>query len=295
MIKTAVIGASGYVGRHLLASYRTEHADCLGTSFSKAAPGLTPFDIREPDIRPLRLVETGHQAVLIASANPNIKYCEDEKSAAYAVNVTGTLELIRQLARTSLPVIFLSSDYVFPGDSGPHDDADATRPSTEYGRHKKVVEDELPRLAGRHIILRLSKIFGLKKGDGTLLDDMAGSLSAGRQVQAAADQFFCPTYVDDLVAAIHAVQARELNGVMNFSSPEIWSRHRIAAELARAMGADAGLVKKISLYDFPSMAGRPLNTSMACSRLQKETDVSFTPLQECIKRTAAHWSRSLSQ
>lgn len=295
MIKTAVIGASGYVGRHLLESYRTKHPDCVGTSFSKSSPGLIPFDIREPDIRPLRLAETGHQAVLIASANPNIKYCEDHKSAAFAVNVKGTLELVRQLGRISLPVIFLSSDYVFPGDRGPHDDADPTLPSTEYGRHKKLVEDEIPRLAGRHLILRLSKIFGLQKGDGTLLDEMAGSLSAGRQVQAASDQFFCPTFVDDLVAAIHAVQERALNGVMNVSSPDVWSRHQIAVELARALKADAALVKKISLYDFPSMAGRPLDTSMACSRLRNETDVSFLPLKECIERTAALWHSPASR
>lgn len=289
MIKTAIIGASGYIGRHLLKSYRTEFPDCVGTAFSRVVSGLTSFDIREPDIRPLRLQETGHQAVLIASANPNIKYCEEEKSAAFAVNVKGTLELIRQLGRTSMSVVFLSSDYVFPGNSGPHDDGDVTRPSTEYGRQKKRVEEEIPRLTDRYLILRLSKIFGLEKGDGTLLDEMACSLSARRQVQAAADQFFCPTYVDDLVAAIQAIQARELSGVMNVSSPEIWSRHQIAVELAHAMRVDAGLVKKISLYDFPSMAGRPLNTSMMCSRLKKETDASFAPLGECIKRVAAHW------
>ena len=122
MLKTAVIGASGYLGRHLWQSYRRVFPDCLGTGFSNVELGLQRFDIRDPEVTPLKLEETGHQAVLIASARANINYCQQEPSAAYAVNVTGTLELMRRLGRTPLQVIFLSSDYVFKGASGDYDD-----------------------------------------------------------------------------------------------------------------------------------------------------------------------------
>lgn len=290
MMKTAVIGASGYIGRHFLKAYRAEHPDCVGTAFSRVQPDLTFFDLRKPDISLLRLEETGHQAVLIASAQPNIKRCEDEKSATFELNVKGTLELVRQLGRTSLRTIFLSSDYVFAG-KGPHDDDDETHPATEYGRQKAHVEKEIPELTGKYLILRLSKIFGMQKGDGTLLDNIACALHEGQEILAAEDQLFCPTFVDDLTAAILAIQERALIGTINVSSPEIWSRHRLATALAQAMRADESRIKKIALYDYPSMVGRPLDTSMACSRLRKETKAAFTPLSSCIERTAAHWQR----
>src|SRR5712692_2998520 len=132
MIKTAVIGASGYVGRHLWKAYRARYPDCVGTTFSAKNPELKRFDIRTPDFAALRLEESGHRAVLIASAKPNIAYCEQKQAAAYAVNVQGTLELARQIGRTGMLVIFLSSDYVFEGKAGPHDDDDPTAPTTEY-------------------------------------------------------------------------------------------------------------------------------------------------------------------
>jgi dTDP-4-dehydrorhamnose reductase len=286
MIKTAVIGASGYVGRHLWASFRQEFPDCVGTSFTNRGPGLTPFDIREPNLAALRLEETGHRAVLLASARPNIAFCEQQRAAAYAVNVAGMLELLRQIGRTRLAVIFLSSDYAFAGAAGPYPDDAETRPTTEYGRQKVLVEREIGSLVEDHVVLRLSKIYGLQKGDGTLLTDLARSLVAGEEVAAAADQFFCPTLVTDLVRAVHAVQRVGLRGVLNLAAPERWSRYEIALALAQALEVPPSRVRKIALHDLPAMKGRPLDTTMLCSRLLAQTSVSFTPLRDSIQRVA---------
>lgn len=289
MIKTAIIGASGFIGRHLWQSYRKAFPDCVGTSFSNPAPGLTPFDIRTPNLSALRLEETGHQAVLITSAKPNVGYCENEPAAAHAVNVKGMLELIRQIGRTSMAVIFISSDYVFEGTTGGYNDDAETKPTTEYGRQKVAVERAIPSLTDNYLVLRLSKIYGLEKNDNTLLSEIARNLCSGQTVCAAADQFFCPTFVNDLVAAIHAIQKAKLKGAMNVCSPEAWSRYEIARRLGETLGVDPSLVRKIALYDLPSMKGRPLNTSMACSRLQTLAGVSFMPLRESIELMAAAW------
>jgi dTDP-4-dehydrorhamnose reductase len=252
---------------------------------------LTYFDLRRPALDALRLEETGHRAVLIASAKPNVDFCEREKEAARAVNVLGTLELIRQVSRTSMQVIFLSSDYVFEGRTGQYDDAAEVKPTTEYGRQKAFVEKELPSLSDNFLILRLSKIFGLEKGDRTLLDDLACSLHSGRTVRVARDQVFCPTFVGDLVGAIQAIQARGLKGLLNVCSPEACPRHTVARLLAAAMRVDSALVESIGLHDIPAMANRPLDTSMKCSRLNREVGVSFRPLQASVRAVAENWTR----
>ena len=86
MIKTAIIGASGYIGHHLLNAYREEFPDTLGTTFSQNVSDLNQFDIRKGDIENLALHKTGHKAAIIASAKPNISFCEREPSKAYDVN-----------------------------------------------------------------------------------------------------------------------------------------------------------------------------------------------------------------
>lgn len=288
-VKTAVIGASGYVGRFLWSSYRKRFADALGTSFSCSEPGLVPFDIRKPDLDVLQLKESGHAAVLIASAKPNIDFCHREPEAARAVNVEGTLELIRQIAAASLQVIFISSDYVFDGETGNYPDTATPAPTTEYGRQKALVEREIPTITDNHLILRLSKIFGLTRGDRTLLDDVASNLAAGKKVRVARDQFFCPTYVGDVVNALHSIQARGLRGLLNLCNPEPWSRYQIAKAMGPGLSAPDDLIEPILLHDIPAMAGRPLNTSMRCSEGVLDGGFKFTPTSDCIGRVIQNY------
>ena len=60
MIKTAVIGASGYIGRHLIEKYRSQYPNCIGTSFSNKNNNFISFDIRNPNIDALNLEQTGY-------------------------------------------------------------------------------------------------------------------------------------------------------------------------------------------------------------------------------------------
>jgi dTDP-4-dehydrorhamnose reductase len=288
-VKTAVIGASGYVGRFLWASYQAEFPGAVGTSFSCTEPGLVPFDIRKPTLAPLQLEDCVHGAVLISSAKPNIDFCQREREAALAVNVTGTLELVRQIAATSMQVIFISSDYVFQGESGAYTEASVPAPTTEYGRQKALVEKEIPNITDNYLILRLSKIFGLVRGDRTLLDDLASNLAEGKKIRVAQDQFFCPTYVGDVVNAVHFIQARGLRGLVNLCSPEVWSRHQIALAMRPELSAAPELIEAINLHDIPTMAGRPLNTSMRCSPQLTEAGFQFTPLTRCLEQVISNY------
>lgn len=289
MVKTAIIGASGFVGRYLFEKFRQECLLTVGTSFSHSSAELKPFDIRNPCLASLALEKAGTRDVLIASANPNIGFCEQNPEASYSVNVTGTLEVIRQVVAAGLRPIFLSSDYVFNGETGGYDDFAITCPTTEYGRQKQLVEDAIPKITTNYLILRLSKIYGTQKGDKTLLDEIAQSLFDGKEIHAATDQKFSPTHVDDLVAAILAIQESGLQGTVNLCAPRSFSRYEIASSMAEALGVSADRIIPIKLYDLPSMQGRPLNTSLKSSRLESQNCTVFTSLEQNVAKVASLW------
>lgn len=290
MIKTAVIGASGFVGRHILKNQREHFADVVGTAFSSPQNDLTQFDIREPDLAKLRLLESNHEAVVISSAKANVGYCEQNPKESYEVNVSGTLELVRQISRTKMKVIFLSTDYVFDGRQGGYGDQAQICPNTEYGRQKAHVERELPKITDNFLILRLSKIYGLTKGDNTLIDEIMQKLHSGTRIQAAKDQIFAPAAVDDLVKMLHLAQDAKRTGILNSSGPKAFSRFDIASMCAQKLGKGTELIDPINLHQLPGMIGRPLNTSLTPSALflpplLKQRDVSSS-----VEQLAVAWN-----
>ena len=289
MIKTAIIGASGFIGSHLIKKYKSKYPDCIGTSFSSDVTNLLKFDLRNPNIKPLDLERTGHKAVIITSYKSNISYCENEPRKAYEVNVEGILQLIKNLSQTSLKIIFLSSEYVFDGNQGKYSDDHPGVPNTVYGKHKKIIEDEIKNLTDNFLVLRLSKMYGLTKGDKTILDEAANLLNQKKEVLAASDQYFNPTFIDDLVKAIIDIQEKNLKGYINVCAPETWSRFEMHTQLAQIMNKNINLIKKIKLYDMPVMKGRPLNTSMVCNRLNQETQSKFISLKDAMKKVVSNY------
>ncbi|RDI48166.1 dTDP-4-dehydrorhamnose reductase family protein [Aquicella lusitana] len=291
MIKTAVIGASGYIGNHLWRKYRETFPDCIGTGFSQVKQGLTPFDLRNPDSDSLKLEETGHQAVLIASAKPNVGWCESHPKESYELNVLGTLKLVKQLARRSIHVLFFSSDYVFNGETGSYSDKAQTNPITEYGKQKAEVEREIANITDNYTILRLSKIYGTTWKDGTLIDALAADLLKGQKQKVATDQFFSPTHVDDVVSMTLYIQEQGIRGLVNLCNSNSYSRHQIAMKLADALKVSPSLLESIPLHSIPGMEHRPLNTSLICSPSLQKLQPSLMSMDDAIKCTALNWSQ----
>jgi len=288
--KTAIFGCSGFIGSHFLPFYRKIHPDCAGAGRRPAYKNVFFFDLEAPDISGMKLAETGHTQALLLAAVSEVALCESRKAYTRKINVTGTLELIRQLAAAGIKPIFASSDYVFDGISGGYPDDAPLNPITEYGRQKAEVEARISEIAkGNCAVIRLSKIFGLRKGDGTLFDEMARILAAGGTLKAAYDQRFCPLLIRDLLEAVAGLQAAGASGIINVCSAEKWSRYDLAAGLAREMGVPASRVERASLDDI--LPGRPKNTTMETARLRREISREFTPIADCIKSAAAPWRK----
>jgi len=289
--RTIIIGADSFIGRHLLAAYRQVHADTLGTTRRperSKIPGLAYLDLEKPDFESLPLGKGAYQAAIIAAAVSKVDHCQRDPQATWRINVAGTLTLIEQLVRRGITPIFLSSDYVFDGTTPAGNLDDAPRcPNTEYGRQKAAVEHALAHVAGS-LVLRLSKVYGLNKGDGTFLDEIATHLESGQGYAAAHDQKFSPTLVGDLAPAIMQVQSRGLTGVVNLCAAEAWTRYDIAIAVALQLGVADIFVRRISLDDLPGSIKRPKTTALIPRRLLIETDVQFTTLGEALPRLSRH-------
>jgi dTDP-4-dehydrorhamnose reductase len=283
--KLAVIGATGYIGRRLHRAALERDSSSAGTS--RREDGLATLDLTSPDVRALKLPENGHTHAAIAAAVPEIAACERDPAGTRAVNVDGAVELARQLQNEGVVPILFSSDYVFDGEAGGYSDDAPLSPSTEYGRQKAELEAEVGGLA---LVVRLGKVYGTERGEGTLLDEMAASLSAGAKVRAAADQIMTPVRVEDVVDSVLALADAGIRGVVNVCGPERRSRLELAVALAEALGPGAGTVEEISLDDLGEGFTRPKRTDLLATRLLAETDLRPAPVSAAIPVVAANYA-----
>ncbi len=288
-MKTAIIGASGYIGSHLLRAYRLDYPDCIGTRFTSERTDLAPFDLRSPDLQALNLVETDHTSVLIAAAETSISKCQQSESETAMVNVQGTLELIDQCNRLGLSIIYLSSDNVFDGNRAPYDDNSIPSPISAYGKQKLQIENAIFNRTRKNLVVRLSKVYGLEKGDGTLFDQIAESIFKKQRQKAAFDLLFNPTWIEDIVKRVRALQASGIQGKVNLCSPQAFSRYDLSMLIAEAMKANPALIEKVVFSDIDNKIIRPLDTRLRCSVMSSIYEDPYLDISSAIAFIARNW------
>jgi len=269
-----VIGGSSYIGKHLYEHF-SKKEKVIGTYFSKPQENLVYFDIRNPDLSKFDLSNIKY--AIICSAIGRIDDCKKFEKEAYKINVEGTKKLIEQLFNREIIPVFFSSTYVFSGDKGDYKEEDARNPKTDYGRHKKEIEDFLINSKKKFLIFRLGKVYGLEKKDRTLLIDMIENLKP----KYASDQIMSLLYVGDIVKIIDLAIKNDLTGIYHLADGKIsWY------DLALLLNKEFNLDKKIiscSIKDFDFLEKeRPLKNTINNEKMVSELKFKFTSLEESI-------------
>jgi dTDP-4-dehydrorhamnose reductase len=272
-LKTLVIGAKGFLGRH----FHTFYPECLGTHHV-LAPGFETLDLFHPH---LDWLKEHYPFAIIAGGIVNPKKCNEE---SYLCNVEGPLLLGKLLVERGTLPIFFSSDYVFDGTQPFYTSASLHSPLNLYGKQKAELEVRLlQELQGNCLIIRLSKVYGTTKGDGTLFDEMTATLVQKKPLFAAHDQIFAPMSVEEVVQGVAELQKKRARGLFQFAGPLSASRYEMASYLAQDLGREE-LVKRISLDDLNDGIVRP-----KCTYLH--STVFAAPWKEGINKMVREYAR----
>jgi dTDP-4-dehydrorhamnose reductase len=259
---------------------------------------IVPLDIPDFDITDRYAVDhavnqTGLSLVINAAAYTAVDLAESEPDRAFKVNRDGPAFLASSCADAGIPLIHISTDYVFDGSKkGPYVETDPVCPLGVYGQSKAAGESEVRERLPLHIILRSSWLYSVH---GQNFVKTMLHLGKEREiVRVVSDQYGCPTYAADLAEGILSMAYRLGQGNSNYwgtyhfcgSGETTW--HGFAErifELAREY--DSFVVKKvvpITTPEYPTPARRPSNSVLACSLLCKTFDIIPRPWQESLAR-----------
>ena len=266
-----VTGAGGQVGRELVRAAAAGGHACQG--FDRAQLDITDAD------RVAQAVadhSTGNDVLINLAAFTSVDAAETDPDTAWRVNAHGVALLAAACARAGIPMIHVSTDYVFPGSTRALSEADPTGPLNEYGRSKLAGEHALREQQPAHLVVRTSWVFG--RGGRNFVPTMLRLAQERAEVAVVADEVGCPTAGTDLAATLLELAVRAAApgfgdwGTYHCCGRPAISRAdfaRVIFENARQAGLATARVREITAAEFPSPARRPGRSVLDCSRLER--------------------------
>ena len=279
---TIVVGATGFVGSYVSAEL-TSHFKVIKTSRSRHA-GFTQFDMAKDNILDLVSQLPGSMKdvniILCNKFGPMENYAFDEDFARKC-EVDSVVRIAEDCKKLDIPIVYLSTSYVYPGDRSGYEESSPVGPISLYGRLKRDAELELLKNNKRNLILRLDKVVGASFKDSHLFTEWYNSASNGYKIRCIKGQRFSPTSVKDVAVAVNLSIENKLAGIYHCVNSEIWQRSDLAKFFLETMGIDTAITEE-SLKELGLREKRPICSNLNSQKLIDAVGIEFTPMAAII-------------
>ncbi|MEQ3203275.1 dTDP-4-dehydrorhamnose reductase [Sutterella wadsworthensis] len=257
----AVTGAGGQLGRTVLAALRRRGIPGLG--FDRHELNIADQDAVVQNLRP-----GVFDCIINCAAYTAVDDAEDHSWGAIAVNATAP----KYLTDTGIPIIHISTDYVFDGRARqPYEVDSQTAPLSVYGRSKQIGEAALLTSKACGCIIRTSRLYSPIAGTRSFFQTMLRLLSERQSLGVVSDQFSAPTLAEDLADALVELylQGAHLRSmqVLHFTNTGETSWHGFASAIQEKIGTTCKL-KAVPAVQYPTKARRPHYSVLSLQSLQ---------------------------
>ena len=289
-MRLAVTGKTGQVVTALL-----ERAAIAGVEVITV--GRPEFDLANPDSAAQLFDALRPDVIVSAAAYTAVDKAESDSAVAHSVNAVGPGVVAQAAARLGIPIIHLSTDYVFDGSkAAPYAEDDATAPLGVYGSSKLAGEQAVAAATPDHAILRTAWVYS--PFGNNFLKTMLRVAADRPGLRVVDDQRGNPTSALDIAEAILDVARNlvarpddaQLRGVFHMTGTGEGSWADFATEIFAASaerGGPSAAVVRIATADYPTPARRPANSRLSSARLAKIHHVVMPDWKLSTRETVA--------
>ena len=271
----------------------------VGTELRRQAPAH--WRIAAPDERELDLTDTAlvaetvasqpWSAVINAGAYTAVDRAESDITLAWKINALGPAALAEATAKAGIPLVHISTDYVFSGEKpGYYVEGDPVAPLGVYGASKEGGEQAVRTGNPRHVIVRTAWV--VSPHGANFIKTMLKLGAERPSLRVVDDQRGCPTSAGDLAAALIVVAERLITdqeaptGDYQFvnAGEATWCEFaRAIFQVAEAHGRTAPIVEAITTADYPTPARRPANSRLATDKIRRDFGVEPRSWREAME------------
>lgn len=283
-MKILVTGYTGQLGFDLVSEGLQQGMNILGIS-SKDVDITNEKEL-------ISYIKNINPSVIIhCAAYTAVDNAEVEKEKCWNVNVNGTNYLSKIASDINSKFLYISTDYVFNGESNTvYSESSVADPISYYGKTKLEGEKIVQSLLKKFFILRVSWVFGINGKN--FINTMINLSKTKSEINVVGDQYGSPTYTKDLARLILDMIKTEKYGIYNVTNEGFCSWAQFAEEIFKQLNINIK-INTISTEEYITQAKRPKNSKLS---KQKLIDFGFNPLpswQDAVRRYLTELSQEV--
>lgn len=280
--KLLITGASGFLGWYLCQEAHRQGWQVHGLYHTHAypIPNVTLHQINLTDFEQMKgaIAHIQPDAIIHAAAQARPNLCETDSDAAYAINVTASLNLAglcgdglqKKEGKGAIPCIFVSTNQVFDGTQAPYRETDPVSPINVYGEQKVTAEAGMLERNPQTLVCRMPLLFGNAPNAPSFLQGFLERLQAGDPLNLFTDEFRTPILGTDAAKGI-LLGLGALLRPATANAPSIIQLNHGRLHLGGA--------ERLSRYDFGQIlvdvVGPSLGFDMSCINACRQADVKM--------------------
>lgn len=261
-----VTGSTGQLGSDVV-------KELLKRGYSTLSPNRSEFNLCSEDSIRNYILNSNCEAIVHCAAYTQVDKAEDEKDLCIKINATATKHIVKCAKILDIPMIYISTDYVFDGTKdGEYTENDETNPINIYGESKLAGEKYVQEILDKYYIVRTSWVFNINGKN--FIETMLRLSKANNQLSIVNDQIGSPTYTRDLSRLLVDMLETNKYGLYHATNEGYCSWYEFANTIFKLANINID-IKAINSNEYASRAKRPLNSKLSKDKL---IEYGFKPL-----------------
>lgn len=276
-----IVGAKGMLGQELCLALDEAGLPYCGTD--------KEVDILNPEALENKADEISPDWLINCSAYTAVDKAEDDVELVFSINRDGVANLAALADKKNIPIIHISTDYVFDGTStSPLSEDAPVEPVGVYGKSKLAGEEELRRIWKKHFIIRTAWLYG--QFGPNFVYTMIKLMNKLESLKVINDQFGSPTWTKILTGLIVKILKSDAKkyGTYHLSGEGQCTWYDFAGEIY-AMGKEKGLITSDCILnpctseEFPTIAKRPSYSLLCKEKVKKSFNYNIPQWQDSLE------------
>jgi len=280
-----ITGVNGMLGQNIVNEFAYDHVihglDITPSIYNAENIHVAQLDLTNRTQLEAYISKTRPDSIIHTAAYTNVDRAEEQAEVAFAVNGDVPHNIAQISEKLDIPMVHISTDYVFSGESGPYREDDSTDPKGKYSESKLAGEVAVLESGAINAVIRPNILYGHGRNlTSSFVDWLINELRQEKPVRIVDDQFNNPTYAARLASLIRTVIEKEAWSIWHFGSKEVVSRYTFALKIADTFGLSSALINAISTVALNQKAPRPMRSGLICEKLNKELGFPILPISE---------------